>query len=67
MQDLESILARINQRQSELNILRQNLDNVTIKEALKVEFLYESNRIEGNSITEILHHSRKGIAERAAM
>lgn len=51
MQDLESILARINQRQSELNILRQNLDNVTIKEALKVEFLYESNRIEGNTLT----------------
>ena len=51
MQDLESILARINQRQSELNILRQNLNNVTIKEALKVEFLYESNRIEGNTLT----------------
>ena len=51
MQDLESILTKINQRQSELNILRQNLDNATIKEALKVEFLYESNRIEGNTLT----------------
>ena len=53
MQDqyLESILTKINQRHSELNILRQNLDNATIKEALKVEFLYESNRIEGNTLT----------------
>jgi Fic family protein len=51
MQDLESILTKINQRQSELSILRQNLDNATIKEALKVEFLYESNRIEGNTLT----------------
>ena len=51
MQDLESILTKINQRQSGLNILRQNLDNATIKEALKVEFLYESNRIEGNTLT----------------
>jgi Fic family protein len=31
--------------------LRQNLDNAKIKEALKVEFLYESNRIEGNTLT----------------
>jgi len=51
MQDPESILTKINQRQSELNILRQNLDNATIKEVLKVEFLYESNRIEGNTLT----------------
>lgn len=51
MQDLESLLTKINQHQSELNILRQNLDNATIKEALKVEFLYESNRIEGNTLT----------------
>jgi Fic family protein len=51
MQDLESTLTKINQRKSELDILRQNLDNATIKEALKVEFLYESNRIEGNTLT----------------
>jgi Fic family protein len=51
MQDLESILAIINQRKSELDILRQNLDNAIIKEALKVEFLYKSNRIEGNTLT----------------
>jgi len=51
MQDLESILAIINQRKSELDILRQSLDNATIKEALKIEFLYESNRIEGNTLT----------------
>lgn len=51
MQNLESILTKINQRKSELDILRQSLDNATIKEALKVEFLYESNRIEGNTLT----------------
>ncbi|MFM7885697.1 MAG: Fic family protein [Pseudanabaena sp.] len=51
MQALESILTKINQRKSELDILRQSLDNATIKEALKVEFLYESNRIEGNTLT----------------
>ena len=51
MQNLESILAIINQRKSALDILRQSLDNATIKEALKVEFLYESNRIEGNTLT----------------
>ncbi|MFN5980193.1 MAG: Fic family protein [Pseudanabaena sp.] len=51
MQDLESILTKINQCKSELDILRHNLDNATIKEALKVEFLYESNRIEGNTLT----------------
>jgi len=51
MQDLELILTKMNHRQSELDILRQNLDNATIREALKVEFLYESNRIEGNTLT----------------
>ena len=51
MHNLESILIKINQRKSELDILRHNLDNATIKEALRVEFLYESNRIEGNTLT----------------
>jgi Fic family protein len=51
MRTIESILADIDQLKVELDILRQSLDNVTIKEALEVEFLYESNRIEGNTLT----------------
>jgi Fic family protein len=51
MRTVESILITINQRKVELDILRQTLDNSTITEALKVEFLYESNRIEGNTLT----------------
>ncbi len=51
MRTIESILANIDQLKAELDILRQSLDNVTIKEALEVEFLYESNRIEGNTLT----------------
>lgn len=51
MRTIESILADIDQLKAELDILRQSLDNVTIKEALEVEFLYKSNRIEGNTLT----------------
>jgi Fic family protein len=51
MRTIESILTDIDQLKVELDILRQSLDNVTIKEALAVEFLYESNRIEGNTLT----------------
>ncbi|GBO53553.1 Fic family protein [Pseudanabaena sp. lw0831] len=51
MRTIESILADIDQLKVELDILRQSLDNATIKEALEVEFLYESNRIEGNTLT----------------
>ncbi len=51
MKRIEAILSLINERKVELDILRQNLDNVTIKEALQLEFLYESNRIEGNTLT----------------
>jgi len=51
MRTIESILADIDQLKTELDILRQSLDNATIKEALEVEFLYESNRIEGNTLT----------------
>ncbi len=51
MRTVKSILTTINQRKVELDILRQTLDNSTITEALKVEFLYESNRIEGNTLT----------------
>lgn len=51
MRTIKSILADIDQLKTELDILRQSLDNATIKEALEVEFLYESNRIEGNTLT----------------
>ena len=51
MRTIESILANIDQLKAELDILRQSLDNATIREALEVEFLYESNRIEGNTLT----------------
>lgn len=53
MRTIESILVDIDRLKVELNTLRQSLDNatVTIKEALEVEFLYESNRIEGNTLT----------------
>ena len=51
MRTIESILTDIDQLKVELDILRQSLDNATIKEALAVEFLYESNRIEGNTLT----------------
>ncbi len=51
MRTIESILADIDRLKVELDILRQSLDNSTIKEALAVEFLYESNRIEGNTLT----------------
>ena len=51
MRTIESILADIDQLKIELDIVRQSLDNATIKEALEVEFLYESNRIEGNTLT----------------
>ncbi len=49
--DISSLLKKIDVQKKRLDVLRQTLDNNTIREALKVEFLYESNRIEGNSLT----------------
>jgi len=51
MPSIETILATIDERKVTLDALRQTLDNKTIKDALRVEFLYESNRIEGNTLT----------------
>jgi Fic family protein len=51
MKNLEAILAQIDIKKQQLDALRKDLDNATISEALKVEFLYESNRIEGNTLT----------------
>ena len=48
---MEKLLAEIDILKTELNLLRETLDNYTIKEALTTEFLYESNRIEGNTLT----------------
>ncbi len=48
---MEQILCEIDKIKTELDFLRKNLDNFTILEALRTEFLYESNRIEGNSLT----------------
>jgi len=47
---LEKILQEINVLKAEFNQYR-NLDNVKIQEALAIEYTYESNRIEGNTLT----------------
>ncbi len=49
--NLPNLLSKADQLKTELDHLRQELDNSTILEALKVEFTYESNRIEGNTLT----------------
>lgn len=51
MKKLDDILSEIDALKTQLDVLRKDLDNATITEALKVEFLYESNRIEGNTLT----------------
>ncbi len=48
---LETLLLEIDQLKIRLDRLRTELDNRTIREALEIEFLYESNRIEGNTLT----------------
>jgi Fic family protein len=49
--EILSLLKKIDALKIRLDALRQTLDNSTIREALKIEFLYESNRIEGNTLT----------------
>jgi Fic family protein len=51
MTSIETIIFSIEQTKAELDTFRQSLDNFSIKEALQTEFLYESNRIEGNTLT----------------
>lgn len=51
MKHLPDILSSIDALKLELDVLRKGLDNATIRDALKMEFLYESNRIEGNTLT----------------
>jgi Fic family protein len=47
----DTLLVEINDLKQVLDGLRLASDNETIKEALRIEFLYESNRIEGNTLT----------------
>jgi Fic family protein len=51
MNEFKFLLNSIDECKARLDTLRQTLDHRTIKEALQVEFLYESNRIEGNTLT----------------
>lgn len=51
MTNLDAILQIIDDRKARLDGLRRTLDNERIREALRIEFLYESNRIEGNTLT----------------
>jgi Fic family protein len=51
MENLNLLLATIDDLKNRLNLLRPKLDNAQIIEALRIEFLYESNRIEGNTLT----------------
>lgn len=51
MSNISSILLRIDERKAHLDGLRATMDNYRIREALRIEFLYESNRIEGNTLT----------------
>jgi Fic family protein len=48
---VSTLLPEIDALKSSLDGLRTTLDNATIRDALRVEFLYESNRIEGNTLT----------------
>ena len=47
---MDKILAEIEQLKAELDKFR-SLDNDRIREALAIEYTYESNRIEGNTLT----------------
>ena len=48
---MDSLLQEIDTLKTQLGVLRTQLDNKTIREALEIEFLYQSNRIEGNTLT----------------
>jgi len=51
MNYLDDRLATIDALKIRLDGLRATLDNRAIRDALQLEFLYESNRIEGNTLT----------------
>ena len=48
--DLSKVLAQIDERKEKLNQLR-HLDSYRISEALEMEYTFESNKIEGNTLT----------------
>ena len=50
MTEMNVLLAEIDVLKKRLDALRP-LDNKSISEALAVEYTYESNRIEGNTLT----------------
>lgn len=49
--DIKNLVRQAEILKAELSILRQSLDNAAIQEALRIEFTFESNRIEGNPLT----------------
>lgn len=51
MEKIQALLAEADNLKDELNALRSRLDNKTIVEALQIEYTYQSNRIEGNTLT----------------
>ncbi len=51
MKSISELLLEIDARKARLDALREKLDSTRIREALRIEFLYESNRIEGNTLT----------------
>src|SRR5690606_15388445 len=50
MYQLDTMLSAVSSLKTELDNFR-NLDNSKIQEALAIEYTYESNRIEGNTLT----------------
>ncbi len=51
MKNITPLLTEAETFKTELHELRTQLDNNTIIEALNIEYTYESNRIEGNTLT----------------
>ncbi len=51
MIETATLLQYIDELRIQLDAFRSELDNAAIRDALKIEFLYESNRIEGNTLT----------------
>ena len=47
----QALIQQAEQLKDQLDSLRQQLDNETIRTAWQIEYTYESNRIEGNSLT----------------
>ncbi len=48
---INQLLEKADSLKNELNELRKTLDNARIREAFRIELIFESNKIEGNSLT----------------